>query len=652
MGFFKDISFRSKSKSTQGVASSTVVRHDFPPAPEPQIPKIKMRPPLVPPPPQSSGASYYLGSNSEDSESDPGSIIIGIDFGTTYSGVAWSYSKETDDIHIITDWDSSEYESSDKGKAPTRLSYKHEPGSRGTRNPQVTWGYGVEDDDEAVEWFKLLLLEESDMDDKQKTSPQIQKAKRLLQKANKTAVQAVGDYLRLLWAHTITNIKKQAGEDFLRGLPLKVVCTVPAIWRNKAISKMREAAKHAGILERRTGGETKLFFVSEPEAAALATFNDLSKRPNLHVGDTLVICDAGGGTVDLISYKITQTKPMKLAECVEGSGKLCGAVFLDQEFEAFMKQTITSAWDVPSPVLKAFMNQYWENGIKRGFSGKPRSWKLSLPFECIERGAPPQINLEHGYVLDIFEDVTTQIRALVNEQIRAVEEKEGRLPKAVILVGGFGSCKYLHNVLETENAHRGIDVYQSKGNKPWTAICRGAVLKGFGPLSESGPIVETRISRCNYGLVFRDFFDPDKHSQCDWFLDEVTGEPMARAQLRWYLTRGTSVRETEPVLLSWYRDIPAEQYHKGYSLVSCISTCDDHVPPTRRTSSVREGLEIKSDSPIDVSSLKVFKGIDGRSWRKVSFGIEMKVIGTALEFALIYDGKRIGSSEVEAKVDI
>ena len=37
--------------------------------------------------------------------------------------------------------------------------------------------------------------------------------------------------------------------------------------------------------------------------------------------DTFVVVDCGGGTVDLISYKLIQAKPMIVKECVKGSGK-------------------------------------------------------------------------------------------------------------------------------------------------------------------------------------------------------------------------------------------------------------------------------------------------------------------------------------------
>lgn len=79
--------------------------------------------------------------------------------------------------------------------------------------------------------------------------------------------------------------------------------------------------------------------IKEPEAAAMYTLHTLQDRaltvrhsnPKLtgtlsyfkQVGDAFVICDAGGGTVDLISYEITQLKPtLELKELVPGKGKI------------------------------------------------------------------------------------------------------------------------------------------------------------------------------------------------------------------------------------------------------------------------------------------------------------------------------------------
>lgn len=38
-------------------------------------------------------------------------------------------------------------------------------------------------------------------------------------------------------------------------------------------------------------------------------------------GDTFVVADCGGGTADLISYKVIQAEPLIVKECVKGSGR-------------------------------------------------------------------------------------------------------------------------------------------------------------------------------------------------------------------------------------------------------------------------------------------------------------------------------------------
>lgn len=57
-------------------------------------------------------------------------------------------------------------------------------------------------------------------------------------------------------------------------------------------------------------------------------------QPNhLKVGDNLVVYDAGGGTVDVIAYRILGLEPLSLVESQVGTGDLCGATFLNLRFD-------------------------------------------------------------------------------------------------------------------------------------------------------------------------------------------------------------------------------------------------------------------------------------------------------------------------------
>ncbi|KAF5866505.1 hypothetical protein ETB97_011390 [Aspergillus alliaceus] len=172
------------------------------------------------------------------------------------------------------------------------------------------WGYEVPLDSDPVRWFKLLLLKDEDMEKETRSSDFVILGRNMLRETGRSAVELISEYLRLLWAHTIQSISKSRGEELVEVLRFHVVITVPAIWQGYARQGMQEAVKKAGILAHRPAGETKLTFVPEPEAAALATLSEPGRQ--ISPGDVYVICDAGGGTVDLISYKVTDIDPERL----------------------------------------------------------------------------------------------------------------------------------------------------------------------------------------------------------------------------------------------------------------------------------------------------------------------------------------------------
>jgi hypothetical protein len=61
-----------------------------------------------------------------------------------------------------------------------------------------------------------------------------------------------------------------------------------------------------------------------------------------------VLCDAGGGTVDLISYTITELYPiLRVEEAAAGTGGLCGSTFLNRRFKDFLVAKLGNepGWD-------------------------------------------------------------------------------------------------------------------------------------------------------------------------------------------------------------------------------------------------------------------------------------------------------------------
>lgn len=75
MGLFKKLTVRNKTKSTWDLSENNLTRHEF------AVPKHTARPlpfTYVPAPPP-----YELEAELGNADSDPGNILIGIDFGTT-----------------------------------------------------------------------------------------------------------------------------------------------------------------------------------------------------------------------------------------------------------------------------------------------------------------------------------------------------------------------------------------------------------------------------------------------------------------------------------------------------------------------------------------------------------------------------------------
>ena len=59
----------------------------------------------------------------------------------------------------------------------------------------------------------------------------------------------------------------------------------------------------------------------------------------LQLGRRFVVCDAGGGTVDLITYEVTKVDTLELREVTEGTGGKCGSSMLNKRFRRHLKQT-------------------------------------------------------------------------------------------------------------------------------------------------------------------------------------------------------------------------------------------------------------------------------------------------------------------------
>ncbi|KAF5575134.1 hypothetical protein FPANT_11463 [Fusarium pseudoanthophilum] len=574
-------------------------------------------------------------------------IIIGIDFGTTYSGVAWAYSREPEEIEIVTSWESELNHCSDVEKAPTQIHY-------GRNNQDVKWGYGISPEHEPLKWFKLLLLEPKDIPPGVSESTQLKEARRLLANARKEPVEVVTSFLRKIWDHSVESIRRAIGEDVVKRSRFQVVITLPAIWAPYAQQRMKVAAKQAGILDPRLAGPTTLRFVSEPEAAALATIKDLSKRSSIKAGDTIVVCDAGGGTVDLISYVFESTDPFVVKECIKGDGDLCGGVFLDEAFIRFVKRKSPKGtwWPVTKTEERKFLNDEWEHGIKPQFENQKRIWSLTLPDTCVNpsnQGLRRRMTLEltSKELFSVFSPIVGKIEALVRRQVDAIQDKYHEKPKYIILVGGFGRSRFLFNHLQDRF---GRIILQSRGNKPWTSICRGAVVQGLvrhSPLAKLGVNVEARVARMSYGIKYRTRFIEGLHDEADKEWCYKHQHYRAQNQMEWFLIEGEDVSEKRSVGHHYTRFISGSSIE-----VSDMVYCSATVPPPARdndSGNIHQLCTIKWDKIVDVPTLPKWTNPIGIAYPQLHYHIKMDCEDGTVNFSVHYQGSKVGEEEVEVQ---
>jgi hypothetical protein len=245
--------------------------------------------------PQSRESPSPIGDGNTTDSTDE--LVIGVDFGTTYTGVAYTrspvtsnYSRNPDaETHLVTDWPNVNSQSSEK--TPTALAYREgEP---------IAWGGMVKPNQPgAIRYFKLGLEEGSQLHQGRNTliSASSHDSPRGEQGLFKSPVEYVTDYLSLVREHIHNRILPDHYDNaFLENHSISYALTVPAIWKDKAKELMHEAAMNAGI------PMEKFQIITEPEAAAL--YCATSCRVEFTTGDRFLVCDAGGGTVVLILYK-------------------------------------------------------------------------------------------------------------------------------------------------------------------------------------------------------------------------------------------------------------------------------------------------------------------------------------------------------------
>ncbi|RXN35418.1 heat shock 70 kDa 12B [Labeo rohita] len=435
----------------------------------------------------------------------PFSVVVAIDFGTTSSGYAFSFTEDPETIHMMRRWEGGDPGVANQ-KSPTCL----------LLTPDLrfhSFGFAARDSyhdldpEEARHWlyfdkFKMKI-------------------------------------------HSTCEVKDQSS-SVLEGNEVRWVITVPAVWRQPAKQFMREAAYLAGLVT--PDSPEQLLIALEPEAASiycrklrLHQVIDLSQRPitnglevdgsrpfdsSFRQGDRYIVADCGGGTVDLTVHQIEQPQGT-LKELYKASGGPYGAVGVDLAFEAMLCQIFGADFienfKAKRPAAWVDLTIAFEARKRTAAPGRANSLNISLPFSFIDfykrhRGQSVETALRksnmnfikwssQGMLRLSAEAMNELFQPTINNIIKHIEnlmqKEEVKGVRFLFLVGGFAESPMLQRAAQNALGRNcRIIIPHDVG----LTILKGAVLFGLDP-------TVVRVRRCplTYGVGVLNRFVEGRH---------------------------------------------------------------------------------------------------------------------------------------------
>ncbi|KAF7890796.1 uncharacterized protein EAF01_010605 [Botrytis porri] len=552
--------------------------------------------------------------------SDKLEVLIAVDFGTTFSGLCWALKDKPNDHNLVQNWPG---DGASHNKAPTTLLYR----------PEYLWGYQIRGNDPRYEWFKLGLHPSGEGKGLAKDYPSTNS---LIARSTDDKEGVVIHYLRSLRIHSETNMANTYGPSVFSRISIEYIITVPAVWDDKAQGRTQECAKQAGM-----GDHVQI--ITEPEAAGIYALTNMPTT-FLKKNETFILCDAGGGTVDLVSYTISKLQPVpRLREAARGEGGLCGSIFLNRIFAKHLSDKFANYpdWDeeYQTDALKFF-----EDDIKKNFDGD-----ISQHFFIPARGLnKPELGIHRNKlrlsgeeIKNVFEPVIQDVISLVITQIR----KTARPVTAVLMAGGFGSSEYLRTRIQ-DVVGTSIEVRRVANGD--TAIVKGALISGLSKKDPGHPYaigsfgIDSRVARRHYGTMAYDTFIPGVH-------DENLKEPSPYSSgyvvpcMQWFIQKNTNVEDTKPVVTQqpFFWEKPVLDGSPTFIETRILVSEKDQAPVHLDRKHVSELVKIHADiSGIPADSFPRKTGVGHQAFYRIPYKIETAIHSGSITFALLYGDQR------------
>ncbi|XP_059677235.1 heat shock 70 kDa protein 12A isoform X1 [Gavia stellata] len=494
-------------------------------------------------------------------------VVVAIDFGTTSSGYAYSFTKEPECIHVMRRWEGGDPGVSNQ-KTPTTILLTPE-------RKFHSFGYAARDfyhDLDPTESKHWLYFEKFKM--KLHTTGNLTMETDLTA-ANGKKVKALEIFayaLQFFKEQALKELSDQGGSDF-ENTEVRWVITVPAIWKQPAKQFMRQAAYKAGMAS--PENPEQLIIALEPEAASiycrklrLHQMIDLSSRApvngyspsdtigtgftqakehvrrnrqsrtflvenvigeiwsELEEGDRYIVVDSGGGTVDMTVHQIRLPEG-HLKELYKATGGPYGSLGVDYEFEKLLckifGEDFIEQFKIKRPAAWVDLMIAFESRKRAAAPDRTNPLNITLPFSFIDyykkfRGHSVEHALRKSNVdfvkwssqgmLRMSPDAMNALFKPTIDQIvqhlsDVFDKPEVTNVKFLFLVGGFAESPLLQQAVQSAFGSRCRVIIPQDVG---LTILKGAVLFGLDPA-----VIKVRRSPLTYGVGVLNRFVEGKH---------------------------------------------------------------------------------------------------------------------------------------------
>lgn len=508
-------------------------------------------------------------------------VVAAIDFGTTYSGYAYSFKSAPTDV-CLHKWDATKGMALTSLKTPTTLLLKkvdndYEFVAFGEEAEKIYLESWEDDGDNfvLVRRFKMELH----------NNPSLNASTTVTDVSGQEKISAkkvITMGVRYLKGEIMKAINQGGGKkgmaqqqcegEIVNEDDVLFVLTVPALWDDRAKLLMREAAAEAGI------NRKNLAIALESEAASVWCQTIPLDRNHTTVskkGTKYMTVDLGGGTADITCHEALGSGALKSVYCPGGG--TWGGTQVDNNFISILGLVFTQ--DAVKSFKRDFVADFLE--LMREFETSKRQLSadrdltltIKLPARLLEtakeannctlkeleevvRNSPYQDKLK--LVRDKFYIYPPIAKQLFDYTVKSLSKHiKGLLDKKImedlsiiLTVGGFADCDLVQSSLREKFVDKTLIFPPDAG----VVVLKGAVLYGHTP-----NLVSSRVTQLTYGFKVAEEYDESKHGSKDAVIETVGGRKMCTNVFSVLVHKDTNIKAGEASRLVKDKPLTADQ---------------------------------------------------------------------------------------------